>query len=424
MAINLNTSSLNLGWSSDIIGHPSELAGTIENDGAGHPSIQFTWTDPIPEGVPYGGTKLVVKENSTPRNDIDGTIVVDTMEKDKYKTIPFNYAVPNKTPGLKNIYATLFPYSSSGEINKLKKCTINLKVTVGEVLKKLVQNGTNINLTSTYSENEYGGGAMYNGVHTVAMRKNSNATCTICTLTKEAVLTDIIDLPSEGIEDFTNWYSSPVLCVLNGELFIFLTYMYDGANKKGVAIFKYNGTTVTKIYNGSPTGSTPYIVSAFTIDEKLYICGSALHPDRSGNTIVEVNSTTGEFTNVTPDGTTFATRNPMVNSDGTVSLFIVLNNRLKQTILSMGEDGKFAENTVTHSMVIGQSEIGIMDGKVLVMDTSYKLMEVDFVNSNLRQICDTTMVTGIVSFIDYGDMMLTTAGNGMGVVRRYDYVEL
>ena len=54
--------------------------------------VTITWGDPddsIIDGVvlsTWEGTKLVMKENGYPENENDGTVTLDTTEKDKYKT--------------------------------------------------------------------------------------------------------------------------------------------------------------------------------------------------------------------------------------------------------------------------------------------------------------------------------------------------
>lgn len=90
---------------------------TIENANA---SVTIKWQDPentVISGSTFStwaGTKLVMKETGYPANPDDGTLVIDNMVRDKYKTT--GYTVTGLTNG-KKYYFALFPYSTDGVYN-------------------------------------------------------------------------------------------------------------------------------------------------------------------------------------------------------------------------------------------------------------------------------------------------------------------
>ena len=90
---------------------------TIENANA---SVIIKWQDPantVFDGSTFStwaGTKLVMKESGYPASPDDGTLVIDNMIRDKYKTT--GYTVTELTNG-KQYYFALFPYSTDGVYN-------------------------------------------------------------------------------------------------------------------------------------------------------------------------------------------------------------------------------------------------------------------------------------------------------------------
>lgn len=90
---------------------------TIKNANA---SVIIKWQDPentVISGSTFStwaGTKLVMKETGYPANPDDGTLVIDNMVRDKYKTT--GYTVTGLTNG-KKYYFALFPYSTDGVYN-------------------------------------------------------------------------------------------------------------------------------------------------------------------------------------------------------------------------------------------------------------------------------------------------------------------
>lgn len=114
------------------IGHCNSLTCEVLDNGMETARLVFKWDDPEKEGVPYGGTVLVIKENSYPRSYNDGIILVDTMFKNQYKTDGYVYNVP---PGTHKYYATLFPYSCAKVFNKFK----TQKIEIGEVISTRIQ---------------------------------------------------------------------------------------------------------------------------------------------------------------------------------------------------------------------------------------------------------------------------------------------
>ena len=90
---------------------------TIEN---ANESVIIKWQDPentVISGSTFStwaGTKLVMSETGYPANPDDGTLVVDSTTRDKYKTT--GYTVTGLTNG-KQYYFALFPYSTDDVYN-------------------------------------------------------------------------------------------------------------------------------------------------------------------------------------------------------------------------------------------------------------------------------------------------------------------
>lgn len=90
---------------------------TIEN---ANESVIIKWQDPentVISGSTFStwaGTKLVMNETGYPANPDDGTLVVDSTTRDKYKTT--GYTVTGLTNG-KKYYFALFPYSTDDVYN-------------------------------------------------------------------------------------------------------------------------------------------------------------------------------------------------------------------------------------------------------------------------------------------------------------------
>lgn len=104
------------GGGASIIPKPT-VNPAIKNDNA---KVTITWQDPtdvVYDGAvlsKWAGTKLVMKEDGYPTSPDDGTLLVDSTERDKYKTNGFEKAdlVNDKV-----YYFALFPYSTDGVYN-------------------------------------------------------------------------------------------------------------------------------------------------------------------------------------------------------------------------------------------------------------------------------------------------------------------
>lgn len=85
---------------------------TITN---GNANVTIKWGDPedsIIDGITlstWAGTKLVMNENDYPIDELDGTLIVDNKERDKYKT---NGCVVSGLENGKTYYFALFPYNT------------------------------------------------------------------------------------------------------------------------------------------------------------------------------------------------------------------------------------------------------------------------------------------------------------------------
>lgn len=128
---------------------PKAVSNVSIKNGNGKVSIK--WTDPDDvtlEGITlstWAGTKLVMNESDYPTNENDGTVVLDSTVRNKYKNI--GYEVTGLTNN-KTYYFALFPYSTDGIYNysetgrllgkpsliKLDPCTdIKATATMGKV---------------------------------------------------------------------------------------------------------------------------------------------------------------------------------------------------------------------------------------------------------------------------------------------------
>lgn len=98
-------------------------------------SVTVKWSDPADRykeifGVDtlsskWAGTKLIRKEGSSPSNIEDGTLVVDNVERDRYKS--FGFTDDNLAPG-KTYYYRLFPYNDSGIVTNSASGSFSVKL--------------------------------------------------------------------------------------------------------------------------------------------------------------------------------------------------------------------------------------------------------------------------------------------------------
>ena len=103
------------------IGHPTLGAVSVLNEGSNNVKLSVKYTDPANEGVPYGGMLVAVKEDSYPESPTDCDWSVDVMTKDKHKSTALEIPIENKKGTERNLYLTLFPYSSDRVYNMLKR---------------------------------------------------------------------------------------------------------------------------------------------------------------------------------------------------------------------------------------------------------------------------------------------------------------
>lgn len=103
------------------IGHPTLGAVSVLNEGSNDVKLSVKYTDPANEGVPYGGMLVAVKEDSYPESPTDCDWSVDVMTKDKHKSTALEIPIENNKGTERNLYLTLFPYSSDRVYNMLKR---------------------------------------------------------------------------------------------------------------------------------------------------------------------------------------------------------------------------------------------------------------------------------------------------------------
>lgn len=122
MAINNFINKIVKDPNSMAIGHCKDLDVIVTDNNTQSPKLNITYKDPDVEGVPYGGTKIVINSDSLPVNPDDGIIIKDIMTKNNHSTTPLVIDLPiDKYSLTKNIYTKLFPYASNGVHNLLGK---------------------------------------------------------------------------------------------------------------------------------------------------------------------------------------------------------------------------------------------------------------------------------------------------------------
>ena len=111
------------------IGHPTLGDVTVTGEGTNDVKLNVKWTDPTNEGVPYGGMLVAIKDDSYPESPADCDYSADVMTKDQYESTALEIPIPNEKGSSRNLFLTLFPYSSDKVYNMLRreKWTRNIK---------------------------------------------------------------------------------------------------------------------------------------------------------------------------------------------------------------------------------------------------------------------------------------------------------
>lgn len=429
MAINNNTINKNIIEEYEIIGHPSDLVSTLTGNTTAHPKIDFTWNDPEIEGVPYGGTRLVIKEKSIPKNENDGIVIVDTMDKNKYQEQPYTYTIPNEVPGDKNFFATLFPYSSSGIMNTLKKCVTNINVSIAAIRKKFMAKGSSVPITTNFNftTTDFTYGDMYDGKYYVAVRdKTDNAICSLVSVDSNMDVNVVVDIPHNDIPDFSKWPYAPVCCTLGDSLYIVLCNTFlTGTSSYSFAIYKYNTISGLELLNLTSSYSVANVYTLFTLNNELYMYSYI----GSFRGIVSINKYNGQINNVFPISTNWGTSIMKKHNDTSIGFFRVLSNKLREMKLELDANGEFISYesiAYTVNTSIGRTEMGVFDDKILVMSSTYILMDFVLDTQITTQICDTKMASYSFRFIQFDkNTMVVLSGNSSTVVSAsvYDYIE-
>lgn len=332
------------------IGHCSDFKGEVVNDNTETPSINYTWTDPAEEGIPYGGTILAIKEGSAPADSTDGYIV-DTMDKDKYKTEAYSYQV-SSTPGTKDIYATLFPYSANKSVNELKKHVLKSAVTVAQI----GVNGLTARSTVTLSgipSTSFVVGTVYKS-KLMACGVDSNQIQALYSIQEDGSISKVIDLPTNG---GTCKYAGN-MCVSNDKLYIAATAVINSMIV--LLIFEYDGTNITQIC------SREYPNAGISLNDRA---NYAYPVELAGNLYIfgEVSNTLTTFIMARVDGESMtdvgtvslwgrpdmATKTE--NQDGTFSVFDGVNT-LREFKFTIAGDGTVTTEVINHGGNVSGSD--------------------------------------------------------------------
>ena len=87
----------------------------------GDKQLSVTWTDPddtVIDGVTvsrWAGTYLVRNEINYPKNETDGTVVLNSKTRNAYSSTPY---IDSGLQNGKQYYYALFPYSDDGKVNR------------------------------------------------------------------------------------------------------------------------------------------------------------------------------------------------------------------------------------------------------------------------------------------------------------------
>lgn len=126
------------GGSGDMaIGHGKLTSCEVLNEDTNDVKLSIKYTDPEPEGVPFGGTVIAVKEDTAPEGPEDYDFSNDCMEKDKYKTTPLEIPIPNTGGTNRKFFVRMFPYSASKVFNLLGRETKEISAKFKDITRIL-----------------------------------------------------------------------------------------------------------------------------------------------------------------------------------------------------------------------------------------------------------------------------------------------
>lgn len=106
---------------------PDNVSGI--NATVGETEVSIQWSDPADKTVDgqlvskWAGTYLVRNEIDFPKNETDGTQVLNSQTRDAYKSTPF---IDKGLTSGKTYYYGLFPYSDDGKVNTNRENTFSL----------------------------------------------------------------------------------------------------------------------------------------------------------------------------------------------------------------------------------------------------------------------------------------------------------
>ena len=135
------------------IGHPTLGDVSILNEGSNDVKLSIKYTDPENEGVPYGGMVVAVKEDSYPESPTDCDWSVDVMTKDKYKSTALEIPIENNKGTERDLFLTLFPYSSDRVYNMLKREKWNKSVKFFDK-SMFLEEKEQYSMTSSYNQED------------------------------------------------------------------------------------------------------------------------------------------------------------------------------------------------------------------------------------------------------------------------------
>lgn len=391
------------------IGHCSNFKGEIVNDNTESPSINYTWTDPAEEGIPYGGTILAIKEGSAPVDSTDGYIV-DTMDKDKYKTEAYSYQV-SSTPGAKDIYATLFPYSANKSVNELKKHVLKSAVTVAAKQRNIVKKSSLAfppkNGTGTFETSGMFANGKYRFVSTDSGSQFDRAIYTYDestnTVSKVASFPSAADL---GISDYSSSVGGYGLVHVDGIDYMNIGYT-NTSSKMIYVLIKYDGASFNLVANTALDYTSLQctgIVHFFVNDAKEIYRGCLA---KSGS------SYSMRYARLKPDDT-FATE-AVTSINGNTVGQVLANTTDGFTIVTSGYLHKFTNtNSGDYTLSITRTQFTTtninavsmvlipFNSKILGVNGT-TLVYVDFENGVTTSACETGLTTGYkYTPINYG----------------------
>lgn len=346
---------------------PDNVSGI--NATAGETEVSIQWSDPADKTVDgqvvskWSGTYLVRNEVDFPKNETDGTQLLNSQIRNAYKSTPFidKGLTPNKT-----YYYGLFPYSDDGKVNTNRENTFSLmperryqygvkidlnnadpETSVEYILDAVGKRPARVNLET--GEFDYGDWAdvgfvkdckpcmlRYDGTVDYYLNPNDYSK------KEDGTPSNISDInyPANAMVEFPRWY----LTQYQDENYLYIVLSEDKIddNSQAYAFMHYDGTIGNKLY-----------ISMFVIG------GNSSRPMMSIDNIPASTYTDKDFTqNISKNfGGNFLWSN-YCERDYIASLLIVMSKRLDlQRAFGFGPKTQYKTGNTVSASFFGKDSV-------------------------------------------------------------------